>query len=519
LREKLDEAGAEDGTHYMLTIASPSSGYLLRGQEVMDAAKYWDYVNIMTYDLHGAWNSFVGPNAALFDNGDDSELKYWDAYQSVFGGIGYLNTDWAFHYFRGSMPAGRINIGVPFYSRGWQGVEGGTNGLWGEGTFPNQSNCQPGTGSTADCGNGAMGINNLWHDDDAVTGEEVGAGASPMWHNMNLAEGIFGDYLGYYDIVEEDFVGTYERHYSEEMVAPWLWNSETKVFLSTEDTESIATKAQYVIDRGIGGIMFWEMAGDYGWNEGKQQYEIGSDMTSLMSDMFDTAAPYGNTVAEFEMPTHQIDVSVAFVDFALGDNNYPITPTVLFTNNSEVEIPGGTEFFFDMGTTTPAGNVGGQGGGTISVVTDGGNSGGGNVGGLQNNFHRFKLVLPGFDSIAPNGGTHEFTIKYYLPISMPSNWVMKFGDQELALKMEHPFKPSVDLSQLNACPDNIDVASLTEAPNWLQLDWQGNPSNAGNGDYYTYQGDVWMSKGWTTSLPADTGQWGTWQKICSLPVE
>lgn len=63
-----------------------------------------------------------------------------------YGGIGYLNTDWAYHYFRGAMPAGRINIGLPYYTRGWQGVTGGTHGLWGKAALPDQNSCPAGTG-------------------------------------------------------------------------------------------------------------------------------------------------------------------------------------------------------------------------------------------------------------------------------------------------------------------------------------------------------------------------------------
>lgn len=105
LREKLDRAGAADGKHYLLTVAAPSSGYLLRGMETYQMQKYLDYVNIMSYDLHGAWNEYVGPNASLFDDGKDAELAQASVYStSQYGGTGYLNTDWAYHYFRGSMP-------------------------------------------------------------------------------------------------------------------------------------------------------------------------------------------------------------------------------------------------------------------------------------------------------------------------------------------------------------------------------------------------------------------------------
>ncbi|MCE7001262.1 hypothetical protein LWC34_00165 [Kibdelosporangium philippinense] len=30
--------------------------------------------------MHGSWNHFVGPNAALFDDGADAELKHWNVY-------------------------------------------------------------------------------------------------------------------------------------------------------------------------------------------------------------------------------------------------------------------------------------------------------------------------------------------------------------------------------------------------------------------------------------------------------
>lgn len=104
LREKLDRAGAADGKHYLLTVAAPSSGYLLRGMETYQMQKYLDYVNIMSYDLHGAWNEYVGPNAQLFDDGKDNELAQAGVYTtSQYGGVGYLNTDWAYHYFRGSI--------------------------------------------------------------------------------------------------------------------------------------------------------------------------------------------------------------------------------------------------------------------------------------------------------------------------------------------------------------------------------------------------------------------------------
>lgn len=290
LREKLDRASAADGKYYMLTVAAPASGWLLRGMETYQVTQYLDYVDIMSYDLHGAWNKYVGPNAYLFDDGKDGELAAAGVYGAgQYGGIGYLNTDWAYHYFRGAVQPGRINIGLPYYTRGFKNVQGGTNGLWG--TAP-ATTCPAGSGLTT-CGDGAAGIDNLWHDLDD-DGKESPAGSNPMWHAKNLEKGILGDYLASYGVTDTLLTGAYARYYDSTLTAPWLWNSTKKVFLSTEDDQSVAAKADYVISRGIGGTMIWELAGDYGWNSAKGQYEPGATLTTLMYDKFKAATPYGN---------------------------------------------------------------------------------------------------------------------------------------------------------------------------------------------------------------------------------
>ena len=48
------------------------------------------------------------------------------------------------------------------------------------------------------------------------------------------------------------------------------------MFLSTEDEQSIGAKADYVVNKGIGGVMIWELAGDYALDTAKNQYCIGS---------------------------------------------------------------------------------------------------------------------------------------------------------------------------------------------------------------------------------------------------
>lgn len=539
LREEIDKASAKDGIHYMLTIAAPSSGYLLRGMETMSITKYLDYVNIMSYDLHGAWNDHVGHNAALFDTGKDSELAQWNVYgTSQYGGIGYLNTDWAYHYFRGSMPAGRINIGVPYYTRGWQGVKGGENGLWGRAALPNQNECAPGTGEGEknNCGYGALGINNMWHDKDK-NGNEMGAGSNPMWHALNLLQGISGSYAPSYGLdpandPSDKLVGTYTRHFDEVAVAPWLWNEETKVFLSTEDKASIDIKADYVIDKEIGGIMFWELAGDYNCynldangkrttidlsekscQTGQGEYHMGNTMTKAIYDKFKTATPYGNSVSTGAIPTESLDIQVSIDGFKTGDQNYPINPKITFTNNTGVTLPGGTEIQFDIPTSTPP-NAKSTSGDKLSVISVGHNKEN-NIGGLEGEMHRVSFTLPTWKTLA-NGESHILDFVYYLPISGPANYSAIINGKEFALKFEHPDLPAGDITSGNDGDGNgnggsengaCDLAGVNVYPDWPQKDWQGNPSHAGTGDKVAYEGVVYTANWWTSSVPGSDSSW------------
>ncbi|MFJ3221392.1 glycosyl hydrolase family 18 protein [Kitasatospora sp. NPDC086801] len=188
LRTKLDETGADRARYYLLTSAASASGYLVRGYDAGQALQYQDFVNVMSYDLHGSWNNYVGPQAPLYDDGRDNELASAGIYDSAknpeYDRTGYFNVDWAYHYYRGALPPSRINLGIPYYTRGWQNVTGGTDGLWGTSALPDQKQCQPGTGSIAPCGNGAVGIDNIWHDLGGA-GQEVAAGSNPLWHAKN----------------------------------------------------------------------------------------------------------------------------------------------------------------------------------------------------------------------------------------------------------------------------------------------------------------------------------------------
>ena len=523
LREKLNAASAADNKYYMSTAAVSASGWILRGSESYQVTQYLDYANLMTYDLHGAWNKFVGPNAALYDDGTDSEMKHWNMYSTY--GQGYLNTDWAYHYFRGSMPAGRINIGVPFYTRGWQNVTGGSNGLWGEAALPDQTKCPPGTGSdvgsTVGCGDGAIGIDNLWHDSNTQGGEEP-AGANPMWHAKNLEDGITPDYLSAYGLdpandPTDRLTGDYVRNYSSTLVSPWLWNAQKKVFLSTEDEQSINAKADFIAAKGIGGVMFWELSGDYKWNAAKGQWEMGDTLVTALYNKLHAAGPYGNLKSNTAMPTDRLDVSVTYSGYAVGDANYPINPDMVIKNNSTTTIPGGATLEFDYATTAPC-DMSQQSGWTLTNVTCG-HSGSNNNGGLKGDFQHAKLTVPNYQSIAP-GASVTVKIVYRLPISTPSNYKLTFGGKSYSLSTDYPrgtatTGPSPSGPTGSTSPTTSPTVSpTTPTPgNCTNPQWDKAKVYTG-GNTVSWKGHNWRAKWWTQGEePGTTGQWGVWADL------
>ncbi|MFI8927896.1 glycosyl hydrolase family 18 protein [Streptomyces sp. NPDC053474] len=442
LREKLDRAGADKGRYFQLTSAGSSSGYLVRGLDSGQALQYQDFVNVMSYDLHGSWNKYVGPQAPLYDDGKDNELADAGIYDDQkadtkdFQKHGYFNTDWAYRYYRGALPAGRINLGLPYYTRGWRDVQGGQDGLWGTASLPQQGDCPLGTGGRgghSDCGAGAVGIDNVWH--DVEDGKEVAAGSNPLWHAKNLQRGTTPGYLKSYGLdtakQENRLRGRYEEKYSSDLEAPWLWNADKKVFLSTENERSIDAKAEYVKDNGIGGVMLWELAGDYAERPGGE-YGMGYDLTTRLDKSLRAAGPYGATKAGAgrTLPRKVIDADVDLVDFPTAEKDfYPLQPKLRITNNSGQTLGQGTEISFDIPTSAPP------------VIKDGdykempivkpGRTGP-NKGGLKADFHRVTIEL-GYCEDIPPGKSMDIDVKYYLPITGPANTTVKIGDEEYGI--------------------------------------------------------------------------------------
>lgn len=118
LREKLDTQGALDGKEYLLSFAGGAGNTYIKNTELSLIGSYVDYAIIMTYDLHGPWDTYTDFNAPLYTPTTaspqyqlsvDSCVKAWIA---------------------AGFPSSKIVLGIPFYGYIYSGVTNANNGLY-----------------------------------------------------------------------------------------------------------------------------------------------------------------------------------------------------------------------------------------------------------------------------------------------------------------------------------------------------------------------------------------------------
>ncbi|GGN48198.1 hypothetical protein GCM10010109_85170 [Actinoplanes campanulatus] len=496
LRDTLNRASAADNRYYLLTSASTASGYLTRGMANQTALDHQDFTNLMAYDYHGTWNDVVGPNAALFDDGKDPELA--DLYATAeYGKLGYFNTSWAMKYMRGALQAGRVNIGVPYYTRGWQNVTGGTNGLWGK--SQKSSGCEPGTGIKRPCGDGAFGIDNIWHDETNV-GSELGSGTNPLWHTKNLEKNITPAYARSVGLkpdtdVTDRRTGWYTRYWDDTTKTSWLWNAEKKVFLSTEDEQGIDAVTDLVKSTGAGGVMMWELGGDYSCPADIQPDTpcgMGYTLTTRLNEKLGNIGAYDNSLrtgSSGVAPTVTANLSVEMVNYPTATANlWPLQPTVRITNNTGRTLGGGkdTKLSFDIPAST-------------SWLVKDGNWQTYAQGGQWKlepgvTLHRISTTLD-YCQIIPAGKSLDLPIIYYLPITGPVNTSLSIGGTAYA--------PVTD--NLKGLGTATPPAGGCNAGNWDATKVYSPASQPIEQTTVKYNGKVWKAKWETKGSAPGTG--------------
>jgi chitinase len=182
----------------LLTVAVGAGIDKVRVTDPAAYHPYLDFINVMTYDFHGAWDPQTNHHSALFDSPADPSTGDQKLYNSNDAMEAFLS--------RG-VPASKLNLGIGYYGRGWTGVASGNNGL-----YKSASGAAPGT---------------------------YEAGIEDWKVLKNLA------WPGYTDNVAK---------------ATWISNGTT--FWSFDTPAMVTEKMGYVKTQGLGGAFFWEFSGD-----------------------------------------------------------------------------------------------------------------------------------------------------------------------------------------------------------------------------------------------------------------
>lgn len=196
---------------YLLTFAGAAGYWTLEpGFDLPKLLNIADWVNVMTYDFFGPWDSKWGAYT-----GSPSPL--W--FGAPAGFTGKTNAHFGIKYYvcKTKRPD-KIVMGVPFYGRYWHNV-----------------------------GNPIDGKDGMWRLARAVNGKFVGG------------------YLKYSDIdkmlaTDPSAKAGYVFH--EKTKSPYIFIEEKQYFLGFENPESMTHKVKYVKDHNLGGIMIWAIDQD-----------------------------------------------------------------------------------------------------------------------------------------------------------------------------------------------------------------------------------------------------------------
>lgn len=319
MSKKLADASTEDGKYYWFTSAVTASSWVLGGQNSSEFLDYFDFVSVMSYDYHGGWNQYVENQANIYADPNDTETKPL--------ALPTLGFDWSMRYYRGRVQSEKILMGVPYYTRGWTNVQGGDHGLHGSSKTP------------------ATGQDNIWHDKDA-NNTETPAGANPLWHVLNL--------------MKKD--SNYQKYWDPAGRVPYVWNEQTKTFLTFEDEQSIQERINFVEENNLGGVLIWVMHGDYDYDEAAQEYTVGDTLTTMLHDQL-TQLPAALVTSDVDLDQPALDFDVDFGGKYDHPNYYY---SINVTNHTGAPLKGWT-LSFDLPKSAIFGS---SYGGGPAVITD-----------------------------------------------------------------------------------------------------------------------------------------------------
>lgn len=336
LKNALNIQGEQLDRTYELSVAIPASkSQLEAGVDIPRLFQTVDFANIMTYDLHGAWDSVSGHHTGLYTNPNDPNAG---SGLSVDASVSYLLSKGA--------PSNKIVIGSAFYTRGWEKVSMGSNpatpGLFGEAQVCTQDADQTPSRGAAN---------------EAPLKSGEGGRRSGVWNYGSLQK-LKAAYPGL------------KEYWDDAAKAPYLYDTNTGAFFTYDNQRSIREKAAYVLNHNLGGMISWAASGDAVTSNPLKKDEL----TKTIKDaLFGTGA-----LPEYEIGKASIDASVTVTPYSdQASKGFEITIKNNAAKNetgevlSLVELAGETIKLPKIYIKTKSGanfSSGGYGSGTVTNV-------------------------------------------------------------------------------------------------------------------------------------------------------
>ncbi|KAJ2766886.1 hypothetical protein IWQ56_003541 [Coemansia nantahalensis] len=230
LRDLRGRFNAEFGTHSkkLITLAVRAEPFDQAGRPmngVAEFARYVDYANIMIYDINGPWNPETGPNAPFkYEGGKGTPLSFVSAIDA------WTSAGW---------PANQLVAGLGFYGRSTVAQQNMMRDSSNQ--YQPQSHDVP-LGDQEDA---------PWYDACARTTSTSGTW---QWKNLR-SQGVLTD--------PHTAAAPWIRNWDKVSQTPWLFNPDTKMFISYDDPDSIRIKSNYAASRGLAGLMIWSANMDH----------------------------------------------------------------------------------------------------------------------------------------------------------------------------------------------------------------------------------------------------------------
>lgn len=120
-RKQLNELSEQTHKNYLLTTIGPAGQAKYSKLELSKIHRYVDWINLLTYDYHGPWETTTNFNAPLFGSPNDPsppDVKVDNINHTVNA------------YLAAGIPPDKLVLGIPFYGHGWTNVPPINHGLY-----------------------------------------------------------------------------------------------------------------------------------------------------------------------------------------------------------------------------------------------------------------------------------------------------------------------------------------------------------------------------------------------------